>query len=1048
MSETTRELSDDRMNGTPAAPATPAVGQTVAGDDELLAALADDFAARVRRGEQPKVDDYLARHPAAPADRIRKILSAIALIEQSRAIDSAAPAAAAEGPGSTIGRYKLLERIGEGGFGVVYMAEQHRPVRRKVALKIVKPGMDSRQVLARFEAERQALAIMEHPNIAKVFDGGMTDSGRLYFVMELVKGVPITEYCDGKQLATRERLALFAQVCLAVQHAHQKGIIHRDIKPSNVLVMMHDTTPVIKVIDFGVAKAVGQELTELTLFTGFAQLLGTPLYMSPEQAGQSALDVDTRSDIYSLGVLLYELLTGTTPFDKERFRTAAHDEIRRIIREEEPPKPSTRLSQSKESLASISAQRDTESAKLTRLVRGELDWIVMKALEKDRSRRYETASGLAGDVERYLQGETVHACPPSTSYRVRKFAAKHKVGFTAAAAVAAALVLGVVGTTMMMVRANHERDRVVRLSAELDQQRREALDAKGRAEAARAQAEHERAAIEAGAQEAQGDRVNSRTVLAFLGGMLAAPDPTRRDPTVRQMLDRTVAQIDQRRPPYIPQHEGEVRQAMAAAYQGLGETAAAEEQLRKVVPLAELRSAPDPGFAAGVLRMLGELMAEQRRFDEALPRLERALDLYQAANISNPDVLSTLATLRRVHEAKGQRPEAEQYARREAQLRAQLGLDEPVAPLADALRQAYAHMAREDYVAAAHLLRDGIELHRQEKRGKPDRTLIALQHNLGLALAELGLGRHAAAETLYEQALAASEQLLGRDHPEALVTLGNLAYVLRAQGKEEEARAAEMRSLAMHERIVSDEIRQNSGQVPRRDPRNAATLYYSRGTLLCRAGRFREALPDFDKAIELDPEDSQKYFFAAPVYLYAGDVEGYQRVSRDMVRLFRTSPVRQVTVRVARISLLQPDPRGDLELFAGLIEGAVAQERTFVDWFRTTQGLVEYRRGRYEDAIKAVKDLPEQGAMTPYGRSLAGLVLAMSHARAGRPEQARRILVDAEARVEALRATPGACDLDQFSHWCTYQVLLTQARAVVNGPPGPGPNSHTPNQAQ
>jgi eukaryotic-like serine/threonine-protein kinase len=340
-----------------------------ADDDDLLAALADEFGARVRRQEQPQVDDYVARHPAL-GERIRKVLSAIALIEQSRSLDLARTG---EGPGSTIGRYRLLERIGEGGFGVVYMAEQHHPVRRRVALKVVKPGMDSRQVLARFEAERQALAIMEHPNIAKVFDGGMTDSGRPYFVMELVKGVPITEYCDTNQLPPRERLALFAHVCHAVQHAHQKGIIHRDIKPTNVLVMMHDTMPVIKVIDFGVAKALGQELTEKTLFTGFAQLLGTPLYMSPEQAGHSALDVDTRSDIYSLGVLLYELLTGTTPFDKDRFRRAAQDEIRRIIREEEPPRPSTRLSESKETLASISAQRHTEPAKLTKLVRGELD---------------------------------------------------------------------------------------------------------------------------------------------------------------------------------------------------------------------------------------------------------------------------------------------------------------------------------------------------------------------------------------------------------------------------------------------------------------------------------------------------------------------------------------------------------------------------------------------------------------------------------------------------------------------------------------------------
>jgi WD40 repeat protein/serine/threonine protein kinase len=338
-----------------------------------------------------------------------------------------------ERPGTVIGPYKLLEPIGEGGFGVVFLAEQAQPVRRKVALKVLKPGMDTRQVVARFEAERQALALMDHPHIAKVFDGGETASGRPYFVMELIRGTPLTDFCDQNQLSVRERLGLFVDVCQAVQHAHQKGVIHRDLKPSNVLVSRHDTTPVVKVIDFGVAKALGQGLTDKTLFTSLAQMIGTPLYMSPEQAGMSDLDVDTRSDIYSLGVLLYELLTGTTPFDKQRLRTAGYDEIRRIIREEEPPRPSTRLSESTGSLPSISAQRQTEPVKLTKLLRGELDWVVMKALEKDRNRRYETASAFAADVQRYLADESVQACPPSAGYRLRKFARRNKRALATAA---------------------------------------------------------------------------------------------------------------------------------------------------------------------------------------------------------------------------------------------------------------------------------------------------------------------------------------------------------------------------------------------------------------------------------------------------------------------------------------------------------------------------------------------------------------------------------------------------------------------------------------
>ncbi len=348
-----------------------------------------------------------------------------------------------EQPGAVIGPYKLLQQIGEGGMGTVFMAEQTQPVKRKVALKVIKPGMDSRQVVARFEAERQALALMDHVNIARVLDAGATDSGRPYFVMELVHGVPITKYCDDSQLTPRERLELFVPVCQAIQHAHQKGIIHRDVKPSNVMITLYDGKPVPKVIDFGVAKATEQKLTERTLFTQYGTMVGTLEYMSPEQAEMSALGVDTRSDIYSLGVLLYELLTGNTPLSHKRVKEAAYAEILRMIKEEEPPRPSTRLSDSGETLASISAQRQMEPAKLTKLVRGDLDWIVMKALDKDRNRRYETSSAFAADVQRYLSDEAVQACPPSASYRFRKFARRNK------RALATAALLGV----MLLVAA-------------------------------------------------------------------------------------------------------------------------------------------------------------------------------------------------------------------------------------------------------------------------------------------------------------------------------------------------------------------------------------------------------------------------------------------------------------------------------------------------------------------------------------------------------------------------------------------------------------------
>jgi WD40 repeat protein/serine/threonine protein kinase len=368
-----------------------------------------------------------------------------------------------EKPGAVIGPYKLLEQIGSGGMGLVFMAEQQQPMRRMVALKIIKPGMDTRQVIARFEAERQALALMDHPNIARVLDAGATDSGHPYFVMELVRGIPVTEYCDQARLPTRERLQLFITVCEAVQHAHQKGIIHRDIKPSNILVTMHDDKAVPKVIDFGVAKATNQRLVERTLFTNFAQMIGTPTYMSPEQTQMSGLDVDTRSDVYSLGVLLYELLTGSTPFDTKRLHEAGYDELRRIIRDEEPPRPSARITSfATASQSTIAGNRNIDQRKFSQALRGDLDWIVMKALEKDRQRRYESVSTLIADVKRHLADEPVEACPPSPGYRLRKFARRRKRLFAFLSLFAGFLVVSIVGLATAYVLISREQTEVLR----------------------------------------------------------------------------------------------------------------------------------------------------------------------------------------------------------------------------------------------------------------------------------------------------------------------------------------------------------------------------------------------------------------------------------------------------------------------------------------------------------------------------------------------------------------------------------------------------------
>lgn len=406
-----------------------------------------DAACRRDDDLRRRVERLLAAHPQA-----QQFLDAPAALAAANEA-TAAYAASADRAGVIIaGRYKLLEQIGEGGMGEVWVADQMVPIRRRVALKLIKPGMDSRAVLSRFEAERQALALMDHPHIARVLDAGTTDEGRPYFVMELVKGTPITTFCDAARLTPNERLELFVPVCQAIQHAHQKGIIHRDIKPSNVLVALHDEKPVVKVIDFGVAKAVGQQLTEKTLYTGFGSLVGTPAYMAPEQATFNQLDVDTRADVYALGVLLYELLAGSPPFEPERLKQAALDEVLRLVREEEPPRPSVRLSTS-QSRASIAAVRQSQPEQLTQLMRGDLDWIVMKALEKDRNRRYETATGFAADVQRFLAGEAVLAHPPSATYRARKFARKHRAVLATVAAFGMLLLVSAIVSAKLAVKA-------------------------------------------------------------------------------------------------------------------------------------------------------------------------------------------------------------------------------------------------------------------------------------------------------------------------------------------------------------------------------------------------------------------------------------------------------------------------------------------------------------------------------------------------------------------------------------------------------------------
>ena len=632
--------------------------------------------------------------------------------------------------------------------GVVWMAEQAHPVRRTVALKVIKPGMDSRRVIARFEAERQALAMMDHPNIAKVFDAGATECGRPYFVMELVQGVPITTYCDDHDLPARERLRLFLAVCGAVHHAHQKGVIHRDLKPSNILVADRDGEPVPRVIDFGVAKATGPEPSERTTFTQDGQIVGTLAYMSPEQASFNATDIDTRSDIYSLGAVLYELLAGSTPFRKERLNDTALDEVLRIIREEEPPRPSARLGEDS-SRSSPATPRRLEPARLTKLVRGELDWITMKCLERDRSRRYETVSGLARDVQRYLADEAVDASPPSTTYRFRKFLRRHRGPVLAASIIVLLLIGGIIGTTVGLVQAR----------------------------VARRVAEKRQAQIEKGG--------------AILGSIFEDLDPQAEEKDGRPLrailgerLDRAATELDGDAigDPLVV---AGLQDQLGRTYLALGHAARAESLLTKAIATRKGLLAADHPLVLSSMHGRALAIDAAGRSDEAISLLERVRDA-QARRLGDEhtDTLDTQTDLASMYRRTGRTDEAVTLMERVRDVRvARLGGDHDLTLAAlESLADAYVGAGKRS--EAVELL-ERVRNSRVEKLG-PDHP-AALRSLESLAYAYQSAGQMKRSLALFEQARDAVVPRLGVDHPQTLNILDNLAKMYRAFGRTDEA---------------------------------------------------------------------------------------------------------------------------------------------------------------------------------------------------------------------------------------------------------------------
>jgi len=615
------------------------------------------------------------------------------------------------------GKYKLLEDLGEGGMGIVFMAEQTEPLRRRVALKIIKLGMDTKQVVARFEAERQALAVMDHPNIAKVYDGGATETGRPYFVMELIRGLPSTEYCDKQKLPTRERLKLFIQLCQAVQYAHQKGLIHRDLKPSNVLVTVQDGNPVPKIIDFGIAKATDHRLTQRTLFTEQGQLIGTPEYMSPEQAEMSGLDVDTRTDIYSLGVMLYELLAGVLPFDPKSLREAGFGEIQRFIRETDPQKASTRFSGLGDTQTSIAENRKTDSNTLQRQLKGDLDWITLKAMAKDRTQRYASASELATDIERHLKYEPILASPPSTIYRLRKYIMRHKMGVIAAALVIIAVLIGITGTTIGLIRARKAE------------------------------------------QVAKDEAAKAKTINEFLQETLGSANPiegSSRDITVLEAL-KTATEKIQEDFAEQPEVEAELNHTIGVTYLRLGHYEEAERLLRSSLKMWQDLHGPDPPILAEPLTSLGVLRHERGDYKEAESLYRKALEIKrkQHRGDENEAVMAILSNLAILLQDKGDFAAAEPLFRKILEIDRKLWGKEHLYVAVDLNNLGNILRDKGDYESSEPLLREAVGILRKK------------QHPwLSIGLSNLGellnkKGNYKAAEPIFIEALSIGLEGLG-----------------------------------------------------------------------------------------------------------------------------------------------------------------------------------------------------------------------------------------------------------------------------------------------